>query len=59
MLDPRSRENDAVGRQDVPAAEKDALVNYLAGMFNSSRPRPNTSKVIPEGKGKDVFKFPA
>jgi hypothetical protein len=39
----------------VSPAEKDALVNYLARMFNSSRPRPNTSKVTPDGRGKDVF----
>lgn len=42
---------------EVPAAEKDALINYLTSLFNSSRPRPNTSKVVPEGKGKDVFQI--
>ena len=39
----------------VPPSEKDALVNYLATLFNPSRPRPNTSKAVPEGKGKDIF----
>ncbi len=37
------------------AGEKDAFVSYLASLFNASRPRPDTSKVIPEGKGSDVF----
>ena len=40
---------------EVPLAEKDALINYLASLFNSSRPRPNTSKAVPEGRGKNVF----
>jgi hypothetical protein len=42
---------------DVAPAEKDALINYLTMLFNSSRPRPNTSKMVPEGKGKDVFQI--
>ena len=42
---------------DVPAAEKDAFVNYLASLFNSSRPRPDTGKFIPEAKGSDVFQI--
>jgi cytochrome c5 len=59
-------DRDAWGREvdkmmrwgaEVPAAEKDALVNYLATLFNSSRSRPNTGKVIPEGKGADVFQI--
>jgi hypothetical protein len=37
------------------AADRDAFINYFTTMFNSSRPRPNTSKVLPEGKAKDVF----
>jgi hypothetical protein len=41
----------------VPAPEKDALINYLTSLFNSSRPRPNTSKVLPEGTGKNVFQI--
>jgi hypothetical protein len=40
---------------EVPAAEKDAFVNYLASLFNPLRPRPATAKAIPEGKGSDVF----
>jgi hypothetical protein len=39
----------------VPPGEKDALINYLTRFFNSSRPRPNTSKTLAEGKGRDVF----
>jgi hypothetical protein len=35
--------------------DKDAFINYFTAMFNSSRPRPNTSKVLPEGRAKDVF----
>jgi hypothetical protein len=41
----------------VPVAEKDPLINYLTSLFNSSRPRPNTSKVLPEGNGKNVFQI--
>jgi hypothetical protein len=37
------------------AEDKDAFINYFTTMFNSSRPRPNTSKVLPEGAAKDVF----
>ena len=40
---------------DVPVAEKDAFINYLAASFNSSRPRPASGKAIPEGKGSDIF----
>jgi hypothetical protein len=40
---------------EVPAAEKDAFINYLAASFNSSRPRPNSGKTIPEGRGSEVF----
>ena len=39
----------------VPAAEKDAFINYLASSFNAFRPRPNSGKVVPEGKGSDIF----
>jgi hypothetical protein len=39
----------------VEPADKDALINYLTSLFNSSRPRPNTSKTLPDGRGKDVF----
>ena len=41
----------------VSVAEKNALINYLTTLFNSSRPRPSTSKMVPEGKGKDVFQI--
>jgi hypothetical protein len=44
------------GAQVTPT-EKDALINYLTGLFNPSRPRPNTSRVLPEGKGKNVFQI--
>ena len=40
----------------VPAAEKNAFINYLASSFNPSRPRPDSGKTIPDGKGSDVFK---
>lgn len=36
-------------------ADKEALIDYLTRTFNASRPRPNTSKVVPDGPGKDVF----
>jgi hypothetical protein len=39
----------------VPDAEKDAFITYLAASFNSSRPRPNSGKVVPKGIGSDVF----
>jgi hypothetical protein len=42
---------------EVSPAETDELVSYLTGLFNSSRPRPDTSKVVPEGKGQDVFQI--
>lgn len=42
---------------EVPPAEKAALINYLTSLFNASRPRPNTSKIVPDGKGKDVFQI--
>jgi cytochrome c5 len=41
----------------VPAAEKDAFINYLASLFNPSRPRPDTGKFIPEAKGSDLFQL--
>ena len=37
------------------AADRDAFINYFTTMFYSCRPRPNTSKVLPEGAAKDVF----
>jgi len=40
---------------EVPAAEKDAFINYLASTFNPSRPRPDSNKFIPEAKGAEVF----
>src|SRR5688572_29715031 len=39
----------------VAAEDKDPLINYLTTLFNTSRPRPNTSKAVPEGRGKDIF----
>ena len=42
---------------EVPAAEKDAFINYLASLFNPSRPRPDTGKFIPEAKGSDLFQL--
>jgi cytochrome c5 len=39
----------------VADADKDALIDYLARTFNSNRPRPSTSKTVPEGKAMDIF----
>jgi hypothetical protein len=39
----------------VSANDKNALVNYLALTFKSSRPRPNTARAIPDMEGKEVF----
>jgi cytochrome c5 len=59
-------DRDAWGREinkmlgwgaEVPAAEKDAFINYLASLFNPSRPRPDTGKFIPEAKGSDLFQL--
>ena len=36
-------------------SDKDALIAYLARTFNNSRPRPLSSKAMPEGRGRDVF----
>jgi hypothetical protein len=41
----------------VADADKDALIDYLARTFNSNRPRPSTSKTVPEGKGMDIFQI--
>lgn len=38
----------------VPASDKEALIDYLAQAFHSSRPLPNTAKSLPEGKGADI-----
>ena len=40
---------------DVPAAEKEALIDYLTRTFNTSRPMPNSFKAVPSGKGSDLF----
>ena len=40
----------------VQPADKDALITYLARTFNASRPMPNSSKAVPEGKGSDLFR---
>ena len=42
---------------EVPATEKDAFINYLASLFNPSRPRPDTGKFIPDAKGSDLFQL--
>jgi hypothetical protein len=39
----------------LPDAEKDPFISYLAASFNSSRPRPDSGKIVPKGKGSDVF----
>jgi len=39
----------------VSAADKNALVNYLALTFSASRPRPNTARAIPVIEGNEVF----
>ncbi len=36
--------------------DRTVFINYFSMMFNSSRPRPNSSKVLPEGPAKDVFR---
>jgi len=41
----------------VADADKDSLIDYLTRTFNSSRPRPATSKAVPEGKGMDIFQI--
>jgi len=41
----------------VADADKDALIDYLTRTFHSSRPRPATSKTVPEGKGMDIFQI--
>jgi hypothetical protein len=40
---------------DIADSDKDALITFLARTFNNQRPRPASSKTMPEGKGKDVF----
>ena len=59
-------DRDAWGREidkmmrwgaEVPPAEKDAFINYLTSLFNSSRPRPDSGKFIPEAKGSDLFQL--
>ena len=39
----------------VADSDKEALVAFLARTFNNNRPRPASSKALPEGKGMDVF----
>jgi cytochrome c5 len=52
-----TREIDKMTRWGAPvqAADRDALINYLARQFSPNRPLPNSSKWVPEGKGSDVF----
>ena len=40
---------------EVPAAEKESLIDYLSSLFTTSRPRPNSSRALPAGRGKDAF----
>ena len=39
----------------VADADKDALIAYLAKTFNNDRPRPSSSKAMPEGRGMEAF----
>jgi len=41
----------------IADADKESLIAYLAGTFNNNRPRPASSKAMPEGKGMDVFRI--
>ena len=52
-----TRDIDKMTRWGAPvqAADRDALINYLARQFTPNRPLPNSSKSVPEGKGSDVF----
>ena len=40
---------------NVPPADKDLLITYLARTFSVTRPLPNSFKAVPPGKGSDVF----
>jgi len=40
----------------IADADKESLIAYLARTFNNNRPRPASSKAMPEGKGMDVFR---
>ena len=40
---------------NVADADKDALIAYLANTFNNDRPRPSSSKAMPEGRGMEAF----
>ena len=42
---------------DVADADKDALIAYLANTFNNDRPRPSSSKAMPEGRGMEAFQL--
>lgn len=42
---------------DVADADKDALIAYLANTFNNDRPRPSSSKAMPEGTGMAAFQL--
>lgn len=39
---------------DVPATEREGLLDFLVRSFGVSRPRPNTNLALPMGKGSDV-----
>jgi hypothetical protein len=40
---------------EIAGSDKDELIRYLAGQFNTARSRPSSSQAVPEGKAKDVF----
>jgi hypothetical protein len=42
---------------NVAAGDKAPLIDYLVGTFDSNRPRPHTSKIVPEGPGSDIFQI--
>ena len=41
----------------VPPEEKDQWIGFLASRFNNSRPKPNSSKQLPDGKGADLARI--
>jgi hypothetical protein len=42
---------------NVPPADKDLFIAYLARTFSVNRPLPNSFKAVPAGKGSDVFQL--
>lgn len=39
---------------EVPANEREALLDFLVRSFGVNRPRPNTNLALPTGKGSDI-----